>query len=326
MANQILLAAAIIALAIIIYWLIKSREKGKNKSLFGDGLAVDVIPKKEAMGKSILIADIESIIKSSEQLDKILSSSGEGGKIYEKILLDNQLVSQIRNAKNKKEVEKILVDWTKGQISKNSSGEGDGTKGNGTDQKTPAQVANVIKKKINKAPKKKAESKTEQTSTKTSGKKQWAGKSREIYEEIESLLKSNNIEKLIEVIKKLSDNQIQTILKHYFENFEESKFGALLQRSKSAGDVTNLLKTETVRGLELEYERLKNNLAVARRQGRNTKNEELALISIPHKIKMFQATFDKKDFYKVRDSLIKIERSLEEKTEEAPKKDETKTT
>ncbi len=312
----------------IIFWIVK-KNNIKIKSLFGGSEYVDVIPKKqEAANKSILIADIEAIIKSSENLDKVISSSKDGGRLYEKILLDKDLVSQIRGTKNNKEVESLLANWLEKKWSQKSQ-QSEVHQSQDSNVKTPSK----------KPPAQQETTKSEKKSTQQKNKQQvihektldqessenkpanWAGKSKEVYDEIKNLLESKNIEKLVDIIKNLSDHQIEEILKHYFENFESNKFGVILQRSKSPRDVTNLLKSETIKGLEWEYDRIKENVSIARRKGIDTKSEELKLLSIPHKIKMFQATFEKKDFYKVRDLLIEIENSLRSKEKpEAEKK------
>jgi len=326
--NSLLVIIALVLVVLIIYFVIKKR-KYNLKGLFGDGLAVDVIPGKIDREKSVLIADIESIIKSSEQLDKILNSSNEEGKLYEKILLDEQLISQIRKANSKEDIEKILRAWTKQKISESYTKAENSTPSNDSTKKeaqpnTSANEKKETPKKTKSAKKilrsKKTTSNNQSEKTNDNKKGEWAGKSKELYEEIESLLNSKNAEKLMEIVKKLSDNQIKTILNHYFESLEGSKFGAIIKKSKSPNDVTNLLKAETVNSLKLEYERIKNNAAYARRKGKNTKSEELALLSIPHKIKMFEATFDKKDFYRVRDALLLIEKNINEKINEAPPK------
>jgi hypothetical protein len=135
----------------------------------------------------------------------------------------------------------------------------------------------------------------------------------EYYEQIVYLLESGKIDQILDVLKKLNNAQLQEIISHYQTNLqdkEQNKFDKFLSKSKTPNDITHLLHLEAVKSLEDENERIRELLSQARRKGVDIKGEELDLFSIPHKIKMFKATFDKKDFYKVRDSLLKIEKEI----------------
>lgn len=321
----------------VIYYF---RQKNKKKKgLFDDNSGADYIMQKDVTDRSAFINEIDTIIKSSEELGKLLGGVSTGGKLYDKVLSDKNLVKELRKAKSKEEVEKVLKKWTEKnypEIKKILEGEAEeGSKEEASKlekakkklEKAIKESGEKLKKKLSfqqeKKPKKEGENKEgegeekgesdgkEEGESKDAGKKTTVSEeTRKVYKEVQLLLDKANVDRLIDIINNLKDEQIQELLDHYHKSLETDKLTLILKKADTPQDVINLLKSETINALKDEYERIKTLIGQARRKGHNVNAEWLALMKVPSKIKMFAATFRKKDFEKVKNALLEIDRKI----------------
>lgn len=309
-------------------------------------MGVDYVLNKDAPDRSAFINEIDLIIKSSEELGHLLGGVSGGGKLYDKVLSDQDLVKKIRAAKNKGEVEKILNKWSEKnypelkKMQEESPQEGEGGKLLKAKKKLEKAIKDSgekLKSKLSSANKEKklagekggeGEEKNEIKDSKLSPEAQKA------FTEVKMLLETKNIDRLIDILNNLKDEQIKELLDHYHKSLENDKLTIILKKADTPQDVINLLKSETINALKDEYERIKVLIGQARRKGKNVNAEWLEIMSMPSKIKMFAATFKKKDFLKVRETMLEIERKVtfmikgdtitDNKKEEEPKQEPAK--
>jgi hypothetical protein len=317
-----------ILVAAFLVWIFLKKFKKRKSQLFEENLDGSFYSSGYNK-KASFMNEIDIIIANSEKLGRVLNSSLDKSAVYMRILSDEILVSKLREAKNKKEVEEILLEWIKKNYSiidekeaKNKESKPP-IKREGGPKAIPIKSKTVESKEVQKADltkENKAGSGGEKVAEqKTKPAAELSDKDKMLANEIKEILESRNFERLIDIIKTLKEEQLESLMSFYREHFSSDKLGVLLKKSKGSSDVITLLRNEAINGLKEEYERVKNVIAQARKKGKNAQGEWLELMSVPAKIKMFGATFDKKDFYKIRDSLNKIEKSIADKMQEQKK-------
>jgi hypothetical protein len=323
--NYVVLTAivsAFVIIAIILIFIIRLKKRKPRSKLFtGEG----AYTKEELylLIENIFKNDFKNLIKHSNKLEAIFSNPDKG-RLYIEVLEDKELMEKIRKSKNPSEVKEHLKNWLEKKsenlpkketpkiilptpvqqdnpinIKKNSG-------------KIPVQLQNV---QTNKAMQANQKITLEKQSTEV---KAPSEKIKKYVENMNSLLRTENVQKLIEIVTELTNSEVEELLNYYRRlNLEELiKKKSLTQeiiRAKSKNDLLKLLKENMLRGLNMYYEKLKDALSSIRKKGVDVKHEELVLISVPQKIKMFGATFRKEDFEKVRSLLIDLESQLNEK-------------
>lgn len=355
----IILGSIIIIIAIYFIFFKKNNIKSILEIGGSSGGAFSLFVRKD---RRIYLDSLETIINSSEKLSSIINNSTKKEEIYAKLLQDEKLVERLRNAKNIKEIEKILIKWLKDNkyISraefekywKDITGSGYYDEVNNEENKSnnkpkrkykkrsprvkkekihierfdkPKQKRKYVKRisnpshqkihnaNINEKPGEPPNNPNQIPNKNEKIDPGYSLKSVEFYEQIVYLLETGKIDEILDILKKLNYTQLKEILKYYNSNQSDNndkKFNKLLRKSKKPTDITQLLHLEAVKSLEDELSRIKEIFSRARRKGLVVKSEELDLLSIPSKIKMFKATFDKKDFYKVRNALLEIEKNI----------------
>lgn len=109
----------------------------------------------------------------------------------------------------------------------------------------------------------------------------------------------------------LDKNTIEQFLAHYNGGAKKNaEIDDILKKSKTAEELIDKLKKKITSKLTDEYQSICDEIGKRRKKGIDTYIEELRLISVPPKIKMFESTMDKKDFYKVKKILDDIMQSL----------------
>lgn len=120
-------------------------------------------------------------------------------------------------------------------------------------------------------------------------------------------------EELLYLISILDKREIDTFLGHYSKSKIKTKNKKLNQMLKKANNSEKLLKSlkkHIISSINERYSSIKKEL---KKEKKETSIEQLKLIVIPSKIKLFESTFDKKDFYKIKRTLDEISVSLKQK-------------
>ncbi len=134
---------------------------------------------------------------------------------------------------------------------------------------------------------------------------------------IKKLLDFDHLEELFHVINLLTDSQVEEFIKHYknseIAGSKDKKIDSIFKKSKTKKDLIDSLKKELINSLKAEYNDLKEKISSQRKKGYDVYIEDLKSMSIPLKIKMFNATSEKNDFYKIKKIIHEVKESLEYK-------------
>ncbi|PIN89821.1 hypothetical protein COU60_02745 [Candidatus Pacearchaeota archaeon CG10_big_fil_rev_8_21_14_0_10_34_76] len=123
-------------------------------------------------------------------------------------------------------------------------------------------------------------------------------------------------EELLYLISILDKREIDTFLGHYSKSKIKTKNKKLNQMLKKANNSEKLLKSlkkHIISSINERYSSIIKELKKKKKEKKETSIEQLKLIVIPSKIKLFESTFDKKDFYKIKRTLDEISISLKQK-------------
>ncbi len=130
---------------------------------------------------------------------------------------------------------------------------------------------------------------------------------------IKKLLDFEHLEELFHVLNMLNDKQVESFIKHYKaskDKTKDKKIDKIIKESSSRKELIEKIKDELVAMLNSEYALLKEEISSKRKSGKDVYIEDLKLMSVPGKIKMFNATSDKKDFYSAKKILHEVRESL----------------
>lgn len=150
-----------------------------------------------------------------------------------------------------------------------------------------------------------------------------------IYNEMVTYLKTGQIKKLIQLIRKVNSRDLKEILENFSEIREigkdhNPKIDQILKKAKTKKDIIELLKEEIINGLNETHQELKRKISSARKRGFNVKHEDLVLMTLPSKIKIFAATFKKKDYENSEKVIKDVENTLNKLLNSNGKKDKNK--
>jgi hypothetical protein len=117
--------------------------------------------------------------------------------------------------------------------------------------------------------------------------------------------KLTNEEKIQYLMDRIDDKNILNIMEYLKErNFSLENISFSSDKTE---DLMTLLKNHILNLLKNRYETLKSQITELRKKGDDLSSVSLELMSVPLKIKIFQASFDKSDFIKVVGILDNVE-------------------
>jgi len=136
-----------------------------------------------------------------------------------------------------------------------------------------------------------------------------------------------NLEELNYLINLLDPHQIEKFMHHYKEkkhpkNVEDFQTYKVVTTSKDYKELIERLKEGLGEKLISEYDDLKKEISDIRKKGGDVLIEDLKLSSVPLKIKLFKATMEKKDFYKIKKILKEVKDEINEVKKIILKKEE----
>jgi hypothetical protein len=81
---------------------------------------------------------------------------------------------------------------------------------------------------------------------------------------------------------------------------KDATLAKIISSSKDSNDLIQNLKKEIISSADRELEEIKQRLTTSRKQGEDCLIEELRLMSLPSKIRLFDATENKDDLNKIK--------------------------
>lgn len=129
---------------------------------------------------------------------------------------------------------------------------------------------------------------------------------------LDKLVEVDNIEELYLMVNLLDKKKIESFIEHYKKTKlkEKSVVSRILHKVISKEELSISLQQEIINHLKDRYDNISSKISEERKKGRDIYFEWIKSMSIPLKIKLYSATFDKKDYYKVIKILDELENSL----------------
>ena len=132
--------------------------------------------------------------------------------------------------------------------------------------------------------------------------------------QIQRILNTGHADDLYITLKLLDEYQILKIItyfkKHHTKMHKKKDLAKIIVSSKTRADLLTNIKNYLVSGIKKDYEELKQQASSLRKKGKDMLIEELKIMSIPSKIRFFEATEDKHDFYVAKNLVDKIKQEI----------------
>lgn len=129
---------------------------------------------------------------------------------------------------------------------------------------------------------------------------------------LKQLIKIEDIEEFYYFISIIDEEQTNKFIAHYKKNKEKNanKISKIVHNAISKKELVTTLQQEIIAHLRERYENLTSKITEERKKGKDVSYEWIKSMSIPLKIKMYEATLTKKDFYKIKKLLDDLETDL----------------
>jgi len=114
--------------------------------------------------------------------------------------------------------------------------------------------------------------------------------------------------RLEEIFNALKNKELKDILNYLNKIYPLEKLSS--RKFDSEEELAKFLKERSVDFLHGRHHELKEEMSKLRKEGRDVNDVDLRLMSIPLKIKLFEVSLNKKDFYKVINLIEKVEKEL----------------
>lgn len=181
--------------------------------------------------------------------------------------------------------------------------------------KSKPNIKVKVKAKVKSKSIKKVKEKNKPIQTKKIKNKQ--EESEEVYEEkedsredIKHFLDFKHIEELYMNVKLLNEKQSRDFIAHHKSSSSNKAISRIISEAKDKEDLVNKVKEELVLALKKEYDELYQKISSMRKRGIDLLVEELRLMTIPNKIRLFKATNEKKDYFTIKKIFEQIEKDL----------------
>jgi len=145
---------------------------------------------------------------------------------------------------------------------------------------------------------------------------------------IKQLLDLSHLEELFHILELLNDKQIEKFIEHYngqkVSNSKDPKIDLILKKSSTKIEILDKLKKQLTDSVQGEYADARREISFLRKKGIDVYVEDLKSMKVPLKIRMFNATSSKKDYYAIKKILEEVNVVLKEKRKEFEKMIEDK--
>lgn len=314
------------------------------------------------------VYDFDSLVKNAQDLE-ILMKDKENYEAYKKIFTDKELVAQLKVVGSREEAKKVMEEWlvkkkeeqknakkVEGKIDSEGSpdgsvnGDGNGSSGGGTGTGNSGTAGtsgdgsvngvNGEKKSrgrraLDKIKVSKEYERAPESEVKPAGPGVIEMSEAEIekaigmYRRIEYAINEKDIDNIVNIIKNLSDEGIDSLVNGAEKKIVEqrgapyAKTERLFARAAKKEDIILAIKKEFIEGLKIRLTELKDKISYLRKKGFEMKHEDILIMMVPPKIIVFEATFDKVDFAKIQEVMqkVEIELKLKQQLQEQKEKD-----
>jgi hypothetical protein len=134
---------------------------------------------------------------------------------------------------------------------------------------------------------------------------------------INSLANIKNIDDIYHITTIVSKNMLMEILLNIKKSLKSLKRNGLdihiikiIRQSKDPDTFIKKINEEQIRILTDTHENLRSKASEKRKEGKDTFIADIEMMSLPLKIKIFESTKNKKDFYKIKKLILSIENNL----------------
>ncbi len=131
---------------------------------------------------------------------------------------------------------------------------------------------------------------------------------------LDELITMNNLEEEYILIENISEEQTKQFLTHFKEKKKEeieSKIGRIIGAVRNREEMLIEIKKEMIGHFKERHRDIATKISFARKRGKDVEIDWIRLMSIPLKIKMFDATKNKADFFRVKNILDSIEKNVD---------------
>ena len=129
---------------------------------------------------------------------------------------------------------------------------------------------------------------------------------------LDELSNVESIEEFYHITELLKDKDFEKFIKHYKEKAikKENKVADIIRKAKDKKELIELLKQNIITYLKDKKIELEHAISEKRKKGKDMYIQELQIMAIPLKIKVYEATLQRKDFLRLKHIIDTIEKSL----------------
>ena len=131
---------------------------------------------------------------------------------------------------------------------------------------------------------------------------------------IKKFLDFKHIEELFLMLNLLNEVELTKFIAHYKEARHslkiDKKIDKIILHAQTSQELLNELKNEIVILLRKEHEDIHQEISTLRKRGRDMFIEDLKLMKISPKIRLFEVTGSKSDFYAVKKIIDSLQKSI----------------
>lgn len=135
---------------------------------------------------------------------------------------------------------------------------------------------------------------------------------------LKSLTQIESVEDLYYISSLISLNELSKYINHLKDNLKkvnikkiDESIVRLIKKYKEPLKFITDLNEELIKKLKEDHDKIYSQISEKRKKGIDMLIAELEIMSIPFKIKIFESTLDKKDYYKVKGRIDKLKKILE---------------
>lgn len=132
--------------------------------------------------------------------------------------------------------------------------------------------------------------------------------------QIQRILNTGHPDDLYITLKLLSEEDSMKLLtyfrKHHTSLHKKKDLTKVITASKTKSELLTNVKNYLVSSIKKDYEELKQQSSNLRKKGKDVFIEELRIMTIPSKIRFFEATEDKHDFYAVKKLIERMKQEI----------------
>jgi len=127
---------------------------------------------------------------------------------------------------------------------------------------------------------------------------------------LDELAEIKDIEEFYHIIEVLKEKDFNKFIDHYKNKSQNNEIIEIIKKSKDKKELLILLKQKIIAYLKEKQSEIERKLSEKRKQGKDLYMQSLKYMSIPLKIKIYEATLQKKDLYRIKNIIDDLEKDL----------------